>query len=234
MGTQQHGPVRPAAVRSPGSATASVPAPRMDCPTSSLPGPLLAGVEGRSNGPGAPDLQILWRLAARGCIRDGGSCLKRQAAYNCLMLAFVDESGDSGRKPDKGSSAFFTMALVTFPEREEADACDRRIALLRHELRKPVGFEFKFRENSHEVRMRLLEAISPFGFFYHGLTVDKDPRRLHGPGRGDKESLQGFTCRLVFEAARPYLTDATVVIDETGGGTFMQDFKRYLRARARD
>ena len=53
------------------------------------------------------------------------------------MLVFIDESGDTGRKLDKGSSRYFVIVLITFEDNDEALACDQRIALLRKELRLP-------------------------------------------------------------------------------------------------
>jgi len=50
------------------------------------------------------------------------------------MLVFIDESGDPGLKIEKGSSRFFTIALVIFEDKEEALACDQRIKLLKREL----------------------------------------------------------------------------------------------------
>ncbi|MBD3338866.1 MAG: DUF3800 domain-containing protein [Candidatus Lokiarchaeota archaeon] len=47
------------------------------------------------------------------------------------MLVFVDESGDSGLKINKGSSKFFIVTLVLFEEDDEANAADQRIDLLR-------------------------------------------------------------------------------------------------------
>ena len=47
------------------------------------------------------------------------------------MLAFVDESGDSGRKILNGSSLYFVVAVVTFEDHDDALACDHRIGLLR-------------------------------------------------------------------------------------------------------
>ncbi len=40
------------------------------------------------------------------------------------MLVFIDESGDTGLKIDKGSSKYFVIALVIFEDHEEAIACD--------------------------------------------------------------------------------------------------------------
>ena len=36
------------------------------------------------------------------------------------MLVFIDESGDTGRKLEKGSSKFFVVALVIFEDHDEA------------------------------------------------------------------------------------------------------------------
>lgn len=43
------------------------------------------------------------------------------------MLVFIDESGDTGLKLDKGSSKYFVITLVTFEDNEEALLCDQRI-----------------------------------------------------------------------------------------------------------
>lgn len=50
------------------------------------------------------------------------------------MKIFIDESGDSGFKFDKGSSKFFTIAMVIFNDHDEATACEDRINLLKREL----------------------------------------------------------------------------------------------------
>ena len=92
-----------------------------------------------------------------------------------VMLAFVDESGDPGRKIGKGSSLFFSVACVTFDENDEALACDQRITLLRRELRLPDGYEFHFFSNSRRVREAFLKAVAPYSFFYHAFSLNKDP-----------------------------------------------------------
>ena len=81
------------------------------------------------------------------------------------MLAFIDESGDSGFKLEKGSSPYFVVALVMFEDHEEAEACDHRIGLLRRELGYPPDFEFHFAHNSHRVRLAFLQAVAPYDFF---------------------------------------------------------------------
>jgi hypothetical protein len=123
------------------------------------------------------------------------------------VLAFLDESGDPGRKTRQGSSAFFTVAIVTFTDAEEATACDARINLLRRELSLPDRYEFHFHSNARSVRLAFLEAVAPYN---------------------------KYTCRLVFENAKPYLSAATVVIDKSGDRAFRNELATYLRQRIND
>jgi hypothetical protein len=108
------------------------------------------------------------------------------------MLVFIDESGDSGLKIEKGSSKFFTVALVAFEDHEEAIACDQRISLLRRELGWKEGSEFHFNKNSKEIRKSFLKAVLPYNFFYYGIVINKDPQKLWGEGFRNKESFSNL------------------------------------------
>ncbi len=147
------------------------------------------------------------------------------------MLAFVDESGDSGRKILNGSSLYFVVAVVTFEDHDDALACDHRIGLLRRELGMPPGYEFHFSENPKEIRQSFLAAVSPYHFFYHVFALNKDPSKLYGPGFDHKESLYKYAVRLTFQNARPFLADTKVVIDRSGDRDFQREFATYLRSR---
>ncbi len=93
------------------------------------------------------------------------------------MLVFFDESGDNGFKIGAGSSPILTVAMVVFEDHDEAQATDKRIALLRRELHKGDDFEFHFKENSHAIRRAFLEAVAPFNFFYFSFVIDKTQLR---------------------------------------------------------
>ena len=145
------------------------------------------------------------------------------------MLAFIDESGDPGRKLVRGSSRYFVVAVVTFDDNEVAADCDNRISLLRRELGLADNYEFHFSRNSHRVRLSFLRAVSPYGFFYHGLVLNKDPKRLVGEGFNYKEPLYKYVCRLVLTNARPYLGETTIVIDRSGAKRFQKELATYLK-----
>lgn len=93
------------------------------------------------------------------------------------MLVFIDESGDSCLKIDKGSSRFFTISLVVFEDNDEATACDQRITLLKRELGWSNNDEFHFKWNSDKVREAFLQAVRPYNFFYYGIVINKENSR---------------------------------------------------------
>ena len=148
------------------------------------------------------------------------------------MLLFIDESGDCGLKLNAGSSKYFTLALVAFRTHEDALAADDRISLLRREQRLPDNFEFHFNKLNFAYRRMFLAAIAPSNFFYFAVVMDK--ANFAGRELQFKESLYQYACGLIFEEAKSHLTDAVVVIDESGSKNFKSELKRYLVRRLRD
>ncbi|HEY5298533.1 MAG TPA: DUF3800 domain-containing protein [Verrucomicrobiae bacterium] len=59
-------------------------------------------------------------------------------------------------------------------------------------------------------------------------------RKLTSEGFKFKESFYKYACGLVFENAKPYLNDATVVIDGSGSREFRRQLGSYLRRRTND
>lgn len=148
------------------------------------------------------------------------------------MLVFIDESGDPGLKLDSGSTDYFIVTLLAFEDNEEAQAADQRIQLLKHELGFPAGFEFHFNKVKGAFREAFFNAIASYGFFYFSIVINK--AKLQGPGFKYKESFYKYACGLVFENAKPYLDNATVVIDGSGSREFRRQLGSYLRKRIND
>jgi len=143
------------------------------------------------------------------------------------MLVFIDESGDTGLKIEKGATKYFIIVLVAFEDNDEALACNKRIDLLRRELRLPEGYEFHFHSNSDRVREEFLRAVLPYQFFYYAVVVNKE--KLFGEGFQNKESFYKYTASLLFENAKDKLEHAIVVIDESGRKLFKYQLAAYLR-----
>lgn len=145
------------------------------------------------------------------------------------MLVFVDESGDPGMKLSSGSSRLFVVGLVVFDDGEEARRCDERISELRGQLSLPRAYEFHYSHNSKRIREKFLDAVSSFSFNAHVFALDKE--RVTGPGFQYKDSLYKWTAKTVFQNAKDYLRDATVILDKYGDRTFRDELAAYLRKR---
>ncbi len=147
------------------------------------------------------------------------------------MFVFVDESGDPGLKIVQGSSSIFVVGLVIFNDDDEALAVDQRISLLKHELRFDPRFEFSFNKCRKQIREQFLQAVAPYEFFYYGIAINKDPSKLWGKGFQYKESFYKYACGLVFENAKSWLENATVIVDGSGSKDFRQQLERYLKKK---
>lgn len=149
------------------------------------------------------------------------------------MLVFVDESGDTGMRLEKrGTSQFFVVTAVIFEDREEAEACDEAIKQLRESLGWRVDSEFHFSRLNREHRLRFLSHVAEFQFFYFSIVLNK--AKLTGPGFQFKDPFNKYAVNLVFQNAKPHLTNATVIIDGKGELRFRRELQAYLKKRVND
>ena len=154
------------------------------------------------------------------------------------MLAFVDESGNTGDKALVGSSDYFVVAVVVFQNSKDASSCNSAIEQLRQEQSRPASYEFHYAENSFKVKEAFLRRIAPHPFSYYVFAIDKDPASLTGTGlhtglQYGKE-LYKFSVLKAIESVKPYLKDAYVIIDESGGRNFRRELVTYLRQSLRE
>ncbi|MGE3745380.1 MAG: DUF3800 domain-containing protein [Sphingomonadaceae bacterium] len=147
------------------------------------------------------------------------------------MLVFIDESGDSGFRLDKGSTAVFAVAMVIFNDHGQAAACDEAIRALQAKL--GIKPEFKFSKSSADVRDQFFAAIAPFDFRVRVLVVRKE--RIHsGHLRSSKEDFYRFFVKSMVKFDNGRLVDARVVIDGSGERTFRRDLQSHLRRHCAD
>lgn len=141
------------------------------------------------------------------------------------MLVFIDESGDSGFRLDKGSTPVFAVALAAFGCAEEARRCDGIIRQTLIDLR--VKPEFKFSKSRDAVRDGFFEAVLGCDFRVRVLVVQKELIRS-GRLRTSKEEFYQFFVKTMLKFDDGLLHDARVVIDGSGERTFRRDLKRHL------
>src|SRR3989338_5497825 len=145
------------------------------------------------------------------------------------MLVFIDESVDTGLTIEKGATKYFIIVMVAFEDNDEASACNKRIDLLRRELRLSPDYEFHFHRNSDRAREAFLRAVLPYQFFYYGIVINKE--KLFGEGFKNKESFYKYATSLLFENAKEKLEHATIIIDESRPQLFKYQLASYLRKK---
>lgn len=148
------------------------------------------------------------------------------------MLGFLDESGDTGLKVASGSSRFFVVALVVFDDDNEALRCDRRIDLLRQEMRLAATYEFHFARNPRRVRESFIQAVAPYDFSYQAIALDK----LDGTTPRIPEATSNIYEHLVlqlFQKASPSLNNLTLVVDKRGDKKLQRSLAHALRNSVR-
>jgi len=143
------------------------------------------------------------------------------------MLVFIDESGDAGMQNRPGSSEFFVMVAVLFEEREEATKCDQAIAGLRRTLTRSGNKEYKFNTCNREEREEFFRGVAKLNFRYVAIVINK--QALYGPGFKFKDSFYKYTAKLLFDNARQYLTESTVILDGCGDREFRQQLEIYVK-----
>jgi hypothetical protein len=134
------------------------------------------------------------------------------------MLVFIDESGDSGFKFDRGSSRYFVIAAVIFSDDLSASACERAIDCFRRELSFPPGRELHFKECSDKVREAFFRRVANERFWYQAFVVDKQKLCASAFPFRDGKSFYQFAVSIVCGSTRGLLRDAKIVIDKNGDG----------------
>jgi hypothetical protein len=126
------------------------------------------------------------------------------------MFVYLDESGDTGFKFDRGSSRYFVVTLLLVDDPVPLHAAIER---LRDALRYSRNVEFKFSKSSERVRREFLAAISPEKFEVRALIVDK--QQLAREQLRDKETFYNLFVRLVLDYDFGSIREAILILDES-------------------
>ncbi len=143
------------------------------------------------------------------------------------MLVFVDESGDTGMSGKEGQSDYFVVTLIRFESNEQAERADERIDRLRSDLQLNKRFEFHFYGVRSDTRRKFLQTMVSYDWGFLAFVMNK--RALCSSTFNSPDKLHNYTTSLVFENAKPYLADATVVIDAKGVKLFRRELSKYLK-----
>ncbi|MEX0739573.1 MAG: DUF3800 domain-containing protein [Pseudohongiella sp.] len=132
------------------------------------------------------------------------------------MLAYVDESGCTGMRLNKGATPFFTVTAVLFDQRDEATRCFERIESLKTLLKVPR--EFHFTNLTHDRRISFFEEMKHFQFEYVAVAFDKN--KIASEGLVLSQPLLHYQAKAIFAAVAHRMNNSTIVIDKTGSSAF--------------
>ncbi len=126
------------------------------------------------------------------------------------MFVYLDESGDTGFKFDRGSSRYFVVTLLLVDDPIPFHAA---VAALRARLGFAEGNEFKWYKSSEETRWAFLRMLRKQDFAARVLVIDKT--LITAPHMRKGETFYNELIQLVLRHDDGSITDATVILDES-------------------
>lgn len=144
------------------------------------------------------------------------------------MIIFIDESGDSGFKVQKGSSESFVISLVIFDDEQEAEKTAAKVKEFKRKIGKPLRFEIKFNKLKKDLKVDFLETIKDSKFRVRSIIVNKD--KVYSTSlRTDTKVYYNFFLRQVLEHNNNTIKDAKLRIDGFGERKLKKAIGVYLR-----
>ncbi len=140
------------------------------------------------------------------------------------MFVYLDETGDTGFKFEKGSSRYF---IVTILVTSDPVPLNSEIEAFRREHRFPDNHEFKFYSSPDSVRDRFLRLLLQHECLVRCLIVDK--HRLESTRVRNDGDLYQTVVALLFQNGMEWLADARLVLDRRAQKTTRDSLGLYLR-----
>jgi hypothetical protein len=144
---------------------------------------------------------------------------------NGYTYVFVDESGDSGFKLDKGSTQVFCIAAVIFRSKEDIETTNQIMQALKEQLGLKKTHEFHFHNEPVKFRKAFCEAVCGCPFVVRATVVDK--MRIYEDTllRKSPAYFYNFIIKMLLKHSFGAITNAKVCID----GSMNRELKTYLR-----
>jgi hypothetical protein len=144
------------------------------------------------------------------------------------MKIAIDESGDTGRKMNHGSSKWFVLAAAIVPE--SSPTCGITCQAVEAYKRQFVGnSELHFSHNSHEQHLDFLHYMHDKDFVYAAAVIDKQKLMATQPlVLSSKMSLMFYAFDHLFDQLKPWLDSPIVLVDSSGSQYFNQALGHHL------
>lgn len=144
-----------------------------------------------------------------------------------IQELWIDESGDSGFKFERGSTRFLILTAV-FLLGDDMPYLERTISGLRVRLRLRKDFEFRFSRCKDFFRTEFLKLVATLPMQYKAIVVDKHNVRAPALQFQPKQLYAEAVKRLLYDNAPP-LEKAILTIDEATAKVHQKEFNHLLR-----
>lgn len=144
-----------------------------------------------------------------------------------VALLFLDESGDTGFKFERGSSRLLVACLVGFDSDGEYAKSSAALAVLRTQLRWDPSREFKFSAMNHRLKAQAIEAAGAGEFWFHAFALNKP--KLWDNALRNKHQMYRKVVGWLFENAVADASGSHIVLDRCGN----RDFYRMIHSQVR-
>ena len=148
---------------------------------------------------------------------------------NSINKLWLDESGDSGFRFERGSSKYFVVAFVYLESDnidEETAKIEKQINRLKEKFSLTADYEFKFSRCKNKLKQEFLEESLKFPIKYKVIVVNK--KKLGPPVLKSRELYCEMVRRLLYDNDPP-LKKAIFVVDEVIAQIRQREFKGVLR-----
>ena len=126
------------------------------------------------------------------------------------MFVYLDETGDTGFRFDRGSSRYFVITLLLID-----DPIPLQVAV--DELRQSLGFaagnEFKFYKSSEATRWAFLRMPRRQTFTARVLVIDK--HQMTRPYMQKRDTFYNFLVQMVMRHDNGTIREAMLILDES-------------------
>ena len=148
---------------------------------------------------------------------------------NSINKLWLDESGDSGFRFERGSSKYFVVVFVYLEGDnidEETAKIEKQINRLKEKFSLTADYEFKFSRCKNKLKQEFLEESLKFPIKYKVIVVNK--KKLGPPVLKSRELYCEMVRRLLYDNDPP-LEKAIFVVDEVIVKIRQREFKGVLR-----
>jgi len=140
------------------------------------------------------------------------------------MFVYLDETGDTGFKFDKGSSRYFVVTILLTADPLPLNGAIEEFRSMNHFA---IDHEFKFYSSPDSVRSLFLRLIPKHECLIRCLVVDK--RLITRPQMQKKETFYNHLVKMLLRYDNGRLRDAQIVLDRRDRKKSNQTLAAYLR-----